>query len=299
MRPLRLSLFGVGLILQSILLLGTTADLEVTATLPPGIAEEDVKLEVFLDGSSKPVNCTLSGIGGDGPIYACEVPEGTHSGRFRFKMPGFNPYSLNVASFRSREELRLGELRPTPASVPRIENIVRTMSSEGVRFEITVNNLAKVPVLIKGIRLFGSGVNECGIGTEPPIYFKVSKTLVLTPQQGNKQGIRGTIAAPGDHPEFPYELTGTGVFYACGTREFDLHATMNFTLPASGYYEIEIVVPASGRAPLRNARSSPARRVEVPTTTIVDMVSRIRFTLETSDPTYSEIRYYWEPSLTK
>jgi hypothetical protein len=286
----------------SAIALAQMSSVEVRATTPRGVATEDVQLTLFLDGSTAEIPCKRMGSSGlNEPLFFCYVKPGVYSAMFRFSMPGYKPYSVNVASLNAKDSLgdvRLGVLHPIDSDEPRIENIVSTRGNDrSIRFQITVNNLSKKQFLITQLRMEGTADPTCGVGHEPPVYFKVSERLQLTPSKSGKVGISGTIADPSDHPDFPAQVTGTGVFHDCGHNEFSLSAPMNFTIPAQDYFEIELLIP-SDRNPRRNSDRDTSRTspTTMATSDVVVRFHRIRFTLATSDKDQSEIKAYYYSS---
>jgi hypothetical protein len=270
--------------------------LQVVATLPKGVPREEAELGVFFDGSPTQVSCPLVGASGSDPLFFCDVKPGEHTARFQFLLPGYKPYSVNVPTLKVTEsfiELNLGVLHPQDSDEPRIENIVLTRSNDGgSRFQISVNNLSKAQILVTSLKIDASEDLVCGVGHTPPLVFKVSDKLTLLPSTSGRAGVRGTISDSADHPEFPAQITGTGVFHVCGHNEVNLTAQMNFTIPALDYYEIELIIPSarSHRKPSDYTSSSP---VSIATSDAIARFRRIHFSLFTSDKARPTITSYY------
>ena len=282
-------------------LLAQDAFLEVTARLPRGVAREDCRLILYVDGAKQGTPCSLRGSQGDAAFY-CPLTPNARNARFKFELPSYKPYTRNapivmIGNASSRyAQINLGDLQPEPSEEPAIENIVLTSSADdAIRFQIALNNRSKKEVLITRIELSGAAESNCGIGTKPPVYFQLSKQLLLAPAKSGTIAIGGTLAANGDHPQFPYTVTGTGVFDRFGHSEFRLSAPATFDIP-TGYSEIDLVIPASGSHPdwTRVVNSSRKNPVEAPATEMLAAFERIRFTLTTSNRDYAEIKSYYE-----
>jgi hypothetical protein len=283
----------------SVVLAGS-GSIQVSATLPHGVAREDVLVSVTYDGKSKATACKSSGYSSNGSmIFDCEADLGKHSASFTFTMSGYKPYRINVDDIKvdnGLDELNLGVLHPLDAEEARIENIARTTAADGsIRFQITVNNLSKRQVLITELRMDATADPGCGVGHERPIYFRLSDKLVLTPSGSGKKAISATIANAADHPDFPAKITGTGVLHPCGHNEFNLSAPMNFTIPQKDYFEIGLIIPSPGTPGQRNSiKSTAASRIYVPTNGVIEKFDRIHFSFRTSDTDHQEISSYYE-----
>lgn len=285
----------------SAIALAQTSYLDVTATIPRGVALEDVNLSLFLNGSTAGIPCERERHSGRDSQFSCDVKPGVYSGLFRFSMPGYKPYSVNIADLKVNDkfvDVRLGVLHPIDSDEPRIENIVLTRGKDkSIRFQITVNNLSKKQVLITQLRMGYTSPSDLAgdgdVGREPPTHFKVSDRLRLTPSKSGKMGISGTIADQSDHPDFPAEVTGTGVFRS-GEMNFCLSAPMNFTIPAQDYFEIELLIPSNrNQAPNRSRDIFRTPSTAVSTSELLGSFSPILFVLATSDKDQPEIKSYY------
>lgn len=268
--------------------------LSVTATLPAGVARKTVRLVVFVDGSTVENPCSSTGIADNEPMFECSIKSGAHSGVFVFHIPGYKPYSIRVADVDKTESrgfqvLPLGAVHPADSDDPRIENIVSTRSQdETLRFQITVDNLSKKQISITEMKMNGSVMLACGAsrsGHMPPNpinRFTISDRLLLTLYKGGKAGIRGTISDAGDHPEFPFPVTGSGISSPCSGRSFSLSTPVNFTIPAKGLFEIELLM-----VPRQN-RASAAPKTSA-TGAVVRGFSVIHFAFLSTDADFPEI----------
>ena len=275
--------------------------LEPTARLPKGLAREDCRLTLFLDGSDTAIACRMTDFIGDAATFLCPLAPNARLALFVFELPGFKPFARNALIVRPAASSRilpidLGELRPVPSDEPRIESILLRRGDGNVtRFLITLDNRAKKEVLVTGIRLSGVARASCGVGTGPPVYFTLSRQLLLTANRSGKTAIAGTLTDRND-AKFPYQVSGAGVFNPCGDSEFTLSTPATFTI-RPGFSEIDFEIPAAAvRNPNWNKVTNSSRTdpIEAPTTDILDRFDRIRFTLTTSDRNHPEIKAYYE-----
>ena len=167
-------------------------------------------------------------------MFECSITSGAHSGVFVFHIPGYKPYSIRVADVDKTESrgfpvLPLGAVHPADSDDPRIENMVSTRSQdETLRFQSRSISLSKKQISITEMKMNRSVMLACGAsrsGHMPPNpinRFTISDRLLLTLYKGGKAGIRGTISDAGDHPEFPFPVTGSGISSPCSGRSFSL-----------------------------------------------------------------------------
>jgi hypothetical protein len=271
--------------------------ISVTATLPAGVARKNVRLVVFVDGSTAENPCSPSGVADNEAIFECAVKLDARSGVFVFRIPGYKPYSITAADLDKKANrgfavLPLGAVHPADAEDPRIDNVVSTRSQDGtLRFQITVNNLSTKKIPITEIKMNGRHMVGCGVspgGHMPPnptTRFTISDRLLLTPYKTGKAGITGTISDAGDHPEFPFPVTGTGLSAPCSGRSFSLSAPVNFTIPDQGLFEIELLMPVGRKHPSGGADSPNT----LATGEVVGRFPEIHFALLTADKDHPEI----------
>src|SRR5229473_3553686 len=185
-------------IFTSLVLSAQNGLVRVAATTPRETNIEDARVSILVDGGTAETPCAWrpnrSG------SFVCQVKVGKHSAMFWFKVPGYKPYSVNVASVNIDKpgdvlDIKLGVLQLTESEEPRIENIVVAHAEDGfARYQITIHNVSKKQILITGISMQGSQYTSCAVDLYPPGYFKMSDNLVLTVEKSGKRKIVGTVA---------------------------------------------------------------------------------------------------------
>jgi hypothetical protein len=271
-------------------------DLEIKVKLPRGVAREDARLTLTINGSAS-MPCHIGGYGDeDGmTLFSCSPPIGKFAATLRFDLQGYRPYTVNIPNVKvdgTWKEINLGALHPKDGVGPRIENIIRTSGADGAAvFRITVNNLSKKQILVTGVSMSGSVDEECGVGNSPAIRFKISDRFSLSPSTEGVSKFVGGISEEAGATADTASIVGNGVFQNCGHNEFSLAAPLNFTLPASDFYEIQIILP---KVPESNRKKIPKGRVTaISSRDAISRFDRIRFEFKTSDEEFPKLNSFY------
>jgi hypothetical protein len=285
----------------STVVFGQTKVVSVTTAIPAGVLRRSVRLAVFVDGSKAETPCSLTGEADNDPMFECFVQAEARSGEFIVRMPGYKPYSIKVPDLDKTEVrgfavLPLGTIHAAESDPPRIDHITLTRSQDGsLRYQIMVNNLAAKQISIAQINMdaYLRRMPRSGglMPSNPATNFTISDRLLLTPYKPGKAGISATITLASDHPEFPFHVTGNGVFHPVSDDSFNLSAPVNFTIPAHEFFEIELLIPKShNQESSSDAASSGANSAKtLATWEVVERFSEIHFTLHTTDRDHPDI----------